>query len=180
MRLVAKLELKMRTKVKIVKHGDIDEDELQSICLLKEESWPFGLNEQKKWIHENIQDNELHLMIYDERLVGYSNLVNRKIIFDKKSSKEVVGIGNVCIAKNNQRSGYGNELMIHINRQLTQEHKSGILLCKDSIVEFYKKNFWVLIESSNLGNDLLMLGTNLMTFNLSYKPHKIELEGPSF
>ncbi|ARV09694.1 hypothetical protein BTO05_08580 [Winogradskyella sp. PC-19] len=165
---------------KYTKHKDTPQDELETICSIKDENWNYGLQNQLDWIKNNINDEDIHVIVeYNSRLIAYLNLVVRQITIDKDNF-EVFGIGNVCVSKSKHKSGLGTQLMNYTKEYLKTESKIGILLCKDSLIKFYEKNGWRLIDTNKLGPSLKGAKVSVMTFNFNRDYESIELKGNLF
>lgn len=164
----------------IIMHRNIPDDVLCSISLLKDELWTYGIENQKKWMEENLKKEDFHFLYYKNLLVGYLNLVNRKIILNEKNNFSVLGVGNVCIKKSEQGLGLGGLMIQEINSYLKTNKQIGVLLCKTNLVDFYKNNNWNLIPEHKFGKNLKSLNVQCMIFNFSKNINTIDLIGSSF
>lgn len=164
---------------KIIQHKNISKKELNDICRLKNENWIYGLKSQLNWIENNIKEEDYHLIGYDNKLIAYANIVNRKIVFDNQVYFQVLGVGNVCISKKRQGTGLGLLLMDKINEFLLHKNRKGVLLCKDSLIKFYKNNNWVLLEKQQK-TKVDMDEINVMGFNVNSNFGKVHMEGLDF
>lgn len=131
---------------RLIKHSELLIPEEIRIANLKEQRWSYGIDSQIHWIKENIYDDDYHLLGEEKTedgivLIAYLNLVNVQIELDKNKI-EAIGIGNVCVDKNFEHSGYGRSLVLKADEYITGLKKQGILLCKDSLIEFYRKCGW--------------------------------------
>ena len=53
-------------------------NQIKSICLLKDKQWKFGIKSQIKWYRKNIKKNDIHNLFYiKSKLVGYTLLRKR-------------------------------------------------------------------------------------------------------
>ncbi len=135
---------------RIKSHKEISNLELNQIIALKDEHWSYGVESQKKWIESNLEPDDIHFMcFYGEILVAYLNMIHIKIQVNDSSYK-MLGIGNVCVEKNFEHSGWGKKLLLETNRFILDHHFKGILLCKENLIAFYKKCGWIKIENSNI------------------------------
>lgn len=144
---------------KILKHEELTNSYKKQIVMLKDQHWKYGMQSQLNWIDKNIQLGDLHIV--GERwnnkshcICAYLNLVRVNVRFDEKNY-EYIGIGNVCIDKKYEHRGYGIKLLNQVNTYLIETGKQGILLCKDSLVPFYKKCGWEMIlpKQIRIGSD---------------------------
>jgi hypothetical protein len=166
-------------EIRFLIHRDISKDILSHICRLKDESWPHGVAEQEKWIRENINDEDIHVLIYDENihLIGYTNLVKRQLVFN--NTKNFLGIGNVCVAKKIEKSGVGKYMMVGINDYLVTNNTIGLLFCKEALLGFYKKCNWTLLEGNIIEADYELENIYAMIFNVK-NVSSLRLMGNSF
>ena len=159
----------MELEFKIIKHKDVDLNTIHEICNLKDENWPYGLSKQMQWMTENISDHDYHILAYSESIIGYVNLVHREILINNDYKVNVLGIGNVCLANEFKRKGLGLRLMGFVANFLEENDISGVLFCKESLVPFYDKNGWSLI------NDFQIIDNpDVKTMVYNFKEKKIE------
>ncbi len=130
-------------EIKCIQHIDIDDMLLNEIAAVKKQHWDYPVEEQLRWIKENINDSDYHIMIFnnDKILIGYMNLVNIHLGVDN-SINDVIGIGNVCIDKNYMKIKLGKLLMDVCYFYLNYFKKPGVLLCKEHLQDFYKNVGW--------------------------------------
>jgi len=159
---VGKFIIKMKFTNSLIKHSDISEEELMEICELKAIRWKYTVEQHKKWMSENIQPNDFHVIIKaDQQPIAYTNLVDVDAIINNENIN-VRGIGNVCTSETGK--GFGNILMEEVNAALTQNQWIGILLCKDDLTTYYKKFHWKLIEKNLLKTEKFS-EINFMIYN---------------
>ncbi|MBH0230755.1 GNAT family N-acetyltransferase [Halobacillus yeomjeoni] len=149
-------------KVQYIKHVNISTEYIDEIIKLKNQYWNYPIKSHKKWINENINDDDYHLWIEDSSgdILAYLNLVFLKVKFDKRI-EEVIGIGNVCVNKDKARSGIGLLLMQICNYYISCNEQRAILLCKKTLVDFYKKANWEeftgdILLKNNIYSEILM------------------------
>jgi predicted N-acetyltransferase YhbS len=141
---VGKFIIEMKFTTSLIKHSDISEEELSEICILKAVRWIYTLEQHKKWMTENIQPNDFHILVKeDKKPIAYANLVVVKVLINNEELY-FRGIGNVCTSETGR--GFGNILMEEINVVLEQNQWKGILLCKDHLIPYYEKFNWRLID----------------------------------
>lgn len=75
-------------------------------------------------------------------LLAYLNAVNVDVIINQ-SLHRMLGIGNVCVNKGHAHSGVGSVLMACINASIKKMNTSGILLCKEKLIDFYRASNWI-------------------------------------
>ena len=130
----------------VLEHNELPISVKKEIAGLKDQHWKYGMQSQIKWIDENIQPNDLHLVgrmknTEDDFLCAYLNMIQVNVLFDE-ILYECLGIGNVCVDKRCEHAGYGIKLIKHANQILKQKNKQGVLLCKDMLLAFYSKCGW--------------------------------------
>ncbi|RYX87938.1 GNAT family N-acetyltransferase [bacterium] len=151
--------------VRIIKHQDLAEELLFSICNIKAIAWPYDLNSQKEWITKNLLNNDCHFLLYDERkLIAYMNLVNIQITINY-NKKQGLGIGNVCSLEKGK--GYGAELIKAGNKYLHEVNVAGLLFCNKSLIDFYKKYGWNFVPKDKISFSNVSENTfETMLFNI--------------
>lgn len=127
-----------------VENRSIGHREKYGIAKLKDQHWNYGIESQINWMDNNLNDSDVHLLGIDNSnsIVAYLTISNVQIEFNSKKYS-MLGIGNVCVDKSIEKLGYGRRLIHKANEYITEIGQNGILLCKDSLVEFYKKCDWV-------------------------------------
>lgn len=129
---------------KFCRHSQISQQELEKIVDLKKTHWNYSSDEHLNWIEQNLKTEDIHVLMFEkEKLVAYLNLVNTEVLINV-NVQAIIGIGNVCSAEKGK--GYGSKLIKEVNQYLFQQKKQGMLLCKDSLVGFYKKYAWILVD----------------------------------
>lgn len=168
---------KLHMSIKIIEHKKLKSDELEKICLLKDQHWAHGLSSQMDWINSQFLDEDLHVMKFiDEHLVAYVGINKIKCNIDNKDY-EFYGIGNVCVDKSFQGKGYGVEIMEFIGSYLDEEHKKGILLCHKKLCNFYSKVGWNKMNYSEAVINDTSFYEYIMTYNSELeKVHSICIE----
>lgn len=171
----------MEVSCEIIQHSRLSNELLDRICRLKDTIWPHGYDSQKHWIYNNIGENDFHLILLnDNRLVGYLNMVHRIFSINETDRIEMLGIGNVCVSKSHQKEGFGVRIVAKASEFLVENDKPGALLCKESLIDFYALNNWILAPPPHYGTKLKNIGGSLMTYNLVIKYNRIELLGEAF
>lgn len=167
----------MEFTTSLIKHSDISDEELTEICKLKAIRWNYSLDKHKKWVEENIMENDFHLLIMENRKpIAYTNLVDVSAIINHQNIK-VRGIGNVCTSETGR--GYGNILMQNVNEVLKQNNWVGILLCKEQLTAYYEKFNWKLLDKNTIINEKCN-DINLMIYNLEDKVTALEYKDRNF
>jgi len=143
-------------------HSKLSKTDLAKIISIKQKHWNYSSKEHENWIRNNIINDDIHVMMLEnEILFGYMNLVNVEVIINKQKNI-FLGIGNVCSLI--QGNGYGKKLLLDVQEFIINNDFKGILFCNDKMVSFYKKYNWNLIDH-NVVKSKNIKKTNIMTFN---------------
>lgn len=160
------LNIKFSTK----KTSDLSKKIIKEIYKIKDSFWKYGKNSQKLWFRNNVKKNDIHnLLIYRNKLVGYTLLRKREMKICKKKRTNYFLIDTVIIRKDNRKKGLGNELMKLNNSVLLKYKKVGFLLCKKKLIKFYSKFSWNKITNKKFMFNNVKVNKNGMVFNLSKK-----------
>jgi predicted GNAT family N-acyltransferase len=131
--------------LKVISNRNITQELLCKIFEIKSIAWNYPFEEQLKWVSNNLNDDDLHVLLQDElgEFFAYLNLVSIKLSFKEKEIN-AFGVGNVCSKIRNK--GYGVELIANTNLYLKEINKTGILFCKKELSEFYSKLSWKVVK----------------------------------
>lgn len=163
---------------KIIPHKDLKHKYLDEIIQVKSIAWPYSYEKQIDWIYTNIKDCDNHVLMYlDELLIAYLNLIEIEFTIDG-NLKNGYGIGNVCAREKSK--GFGKELIVKTNSYLIQKNRIGLLFCKETLVDFYKSNNWILIEKKKITLSFNSKTNKTMIFNWNEDFQHIEFLGKSF
>ena len=129
-----------------IPNGDACQDDLRKIAQLKDQHWQYGIKSQVEWMKSNLIPQDVHLLGVSEEsgeLLAYLSITSLEVRIDNKIiDTEFVGLGNVCVSKEIEHSGYGSALVTEANRYISNKGMEGILLCKSSLLSFYKRCDW--------------------------------------
>lgn len=165
-------------ELKVITHCEVGQNDLNQIIKVKSLAWPYTYQMQIKWMNENLNGSDLHLILNkDSKTVAYLNLINIDLRINNKECQSF-GIGNVCSAENGK--GYGNELMKLTNRFIKEDNKPGLLFCKPSLVGFYEKFYWAVIEKNKLKLKVNNMNFETMYFNIAPDLQLLEYYGHTF
>ena len=132
----------------VIKHFDISNYMLDEVIKIKSAAWDYDYDKQLQWIGNNISDDDIHLLLnIDDTFVAYMNLIDIEFLVNNILYKGY-GIGNVCSIK--RGVGYGDILMHLANDYLKLHNKIGILFCKKQLIDFYKRNNWVIVDTDKI------------------------------
>jgi hypothetical protein len=161
-------------RFEFLKHSEIAKDKLLDVICLKNIHWHYSEAEHLNWINKNLYLNDIHVLAYEESdLVAYLNLIESKVTIDDKNYV-FLGIGNVCSKIKNK--GYGSLLIKEVDKYIVRENKTGILLCKDSLIDFYLKNGWELLDKNMVEANFNLLNTMIFNRFEGLKNKKILIE----
>lgn len=146
-----------------IEHSKITDDMLDAIIRLKQQYWHYSYEQHKKWIHDNIDESEYHLVIMssNNEVVAYLNIVKTNINYEG-NIEEVMGVGNVCVDTKYSGQGIGQLIMNICNYYLDSFNKRAILLCQEKLLKFYEKSGWlkydgeVYLKGSLLAGELMI------------------------
>ena len=160
--------------------NDLSKNEIEKIIYLKMQFWDYSFNKQKIWFENNINEDDLHFLVFnDDRLLAYLNAIKTYAIIDGKKIN-IIGIGNVCVDSEFQKNGIGHFLMRSVNNYLISNSLFGMLLCKDNLIDFYKKLDWVLLHPQQVAIGEIEFYHNVMAYQMSniasHNISKIEIE----
>lgn len=154
--------------VKIILHKNLSESELTEIINIKSISWPYSYIENKNWIEKNLNDEDLHFLVYkNDELLSYLNLV-KVSVKNNEEKIQVLGVGNVCTKYKGR--GDGKVLMEELKVYLKKSGERGLLFCKSQLEDFYNKYGWVKITNIYPKENIITMVFNfgLENYNLNY------------
>jgi hypothetical protein len=122
----------------------LTKNEIQSICLLKDKEWTYGIRSQLNWFKNNIQPFDKHnLLFINSKLAGYTLLRKRVCSFKNLKKKTFYLLLDTLIIDRKYRGLKLSELLMFVNNLAIK--KSGMisfLQCNNKLVKFYKKHGW--------------------------------------
>lgn len=165
-------------ELKIIRNSEILKQDIDEIIRIKSFAWPYPYLDQIKWLIDNLKDNDLHLILYNEdESVAYLNLIIEELLIDG-FVYNIYGVGNVCaIAKGN---GYGTILLKSTNQFIISKNKIGLLFCKPQLVAFYKKCGWILVEKKQMSLSIDNSNIETMILNSNLPFNSLEFKGKVF
>lgn len=160
-------------KICFIEDCKLNKEIISEIIKIKQQHWNYSYDEHKKWIDENINQDEHHLIVMNSnnQAIAYLNIVKTSINYNN-IEEEVLGVGNVCVDKNYFGKGIGKLIMDICNYYLSSYGKKSILLCKPNLVKFYEKSGWIKYEGEVFLNDMKYKG-ELMFTDLVISPQVI-------
>lgn len=155
--------------IRIKETNELSNEDWLRLIQLKQQYWPHNEALQKEWLYNNIKPDDYHILIgSSNKLFAYLDMVHIMVELDYKKVK-MLGIGNVCVDKEYTKAGMGSVLMGVTNCFLKKRKICGVLLCKDNVIGFYKKNQWDLLVCEKVKvND-----TEFCDYIMAYDPFKL-------
>ncbi len=159
---------------------DLNVQEIQELCAMKEQHWPYSLAEQQRWWNENSDPTDLLVRLFDKghlraflRLRAYEVICGNNV-YPAKCATEV------SVDKSFIRKGIGRRLMCETIRVINREGiPLGYLLCTSAQEQFYVKSGWVPISDVSIRKHRSQQG-RVLDINqrcFVYDPSKI-IHGP--
>lgn len=169
-----------KTKKFTKKTFEISDYEKKAICYLKSIHWKFKIDDQIKWFDKNIHMYDIHnLFMRDDKLIGYTALRIKdciKKIIDNQFKDKLLIFDTFIIDPEYRSKGLGNELMKFNNNVIKETNLTSFLLCKQNIINFYKKNGWELLNSNQYQLINHETSSNGMIYNYSKSQDDLSIE----
>lgn len=147
--------------LQLIKHSDACSLDLDRVIAIKQVAWPYSKESQIQWMQNNLLPNDVHVFLQSEgQDVAYLNIawVNVRI---NGVDTICAGLGNIC--SKIIGVGYGKLLVTRLMGVLMG---GGILFCKDTLVRFYTKCDWKLINPRMVTLPKMLEGVNTMVYNV--------------
>lgn len=122
---------------------DVTQTEVQAICALKNQSWPYSIESQLAWWEKNTAGDDLFVtLVRDGSILAFLRLRSRTISVSG-TRLEVLCATEVCVDEAHQGQGLGARLMGAAAAQVEQTDASvAYLLCRDLQEPFYAACGW--------------------------------------
>ena len=152
---------------------NLTKEEILKICILKKIHWKYGIKNQLDWFKNNIMDNDIHnLLFIDKKLVGYTALRRKKFFYSYLKKDNYLLFDTLIIDKKYRDMKLSNLFMTFNNMVIKQSDYFSFLICKKGLLDFYKKNKWVIINKKNISIKDHPFSTYGMLFNNISKRNK--------
>ena len=160
--------------LKSIASDKLTNKEIKEICLLKDKHWKFGIKSQIKWFNSNIKKYDIHnLFFIKSKLIGYTLLRKRTCEIKNLNKKtQYLLFDTLIIDKKYRDMKLSNLLMTFNNAVIKQSDYFSFLICKKGLLDFYKKNKWVIINNKNISIKDHPFSTYGMLFNNINKRNK--------
>ena len=144
----------------------LNKDKIIQISKLKDSQWSFGINSQLEWFKNNIKKNDIHNLLYSKsKLIGYTLLRIRSFNNNNQLKKKYILFDSLIIHKDYRNKKLSNLLMIFNNTIIRKTGHFSFLICKNDLVDFYKKYYWIKLNKKNIKVVDHPFSTNGMLFN---------------
>ena len=149
-----------------LKTSKLNKNKIIQISNLKDSLWSFGINSQLEWFKNNIKKNDIHNLLYfKSKLIGYTLLRRRSFNNNNKLKKIYLLFDTLIIHKDYRNKKLSNLLMIFNNKIIRETGLFSFLICKNDLVDFYKKYDWIKLNKKNIKVLDHPFSTNGMVFN---------------
>ena len=149
-----------------IKTSKLNKNKIIQISNLKDSQWRFGINSQIEWFKKNIKKNDIHNLLYlKSKLIGYTLLRRRSFNNNNKLKKRYLLFDTLVIHKDYRNKNLSNLLMIFNNTIIRETRLFSFLICKNDLVDFYKKYDWIKHNKKNIKVLDHPFSTNGMVFN---------------
>ena len=149
-----------------LKTSKLNKNKIIQISNLKDSQWRFGINSQIEWFKKNIKKNDIHNLLYlKSKLIGYTLLRRRSFNNNNKLKKRYLFFDTLVIHKDYRNKKLSNLLMIFNNTIIRETRLFSFLICKNELVDFYKKYSWIKLNKKNINVIDYPFSTNGMLYN---------------
>ena len=149
-----------------LKTSKLNKKKIIQISNLKDSHWSFGINSQLEWFKNKIKKNDIHNLLYfKSKLIGYTLLRRRSFNNNNKLKKRYLLFDTLVIHKDYRNKKLSNLLMIFNNTIIRETRLFSFLICKNDLVDFYKKYDWIKLNKKNIKVLDHPFSTNGMLFN---------------
>lgn len=122
---------------------NLNKKQILEICKLKDSHWKFGLNEQVNFFKKKCKKYDIHNLLYfNSKIIGYTTLGKRTYYDDSNIKKKYILFNTLIIHKKFRKKNFSSMLMTFNNDIIKKQNLFAFLICKNPVVNFYKKNGW--------------------------------------
>ena len=149
-----------------LKTSKLNKNKIIQISNLKDSQWRYGINSQIEWFKKNIKKNDIHNLLYlKSKLIGYTLLRRRSFNNNNKLKKMYLLFDSLVVHKDYRNKKLSSLLMIFNNTIIRETRLFSFLICKNDLVDFYKKYDWIKLNKKNIKVLDHPFSTNGMLFN---------------
>ena len=138
----------MCMELQVIPHKEIRLADLMRVVAVKSAAWPFPVDSQRRWMAENVREEDRHVLLRDGGLDRAYLSLSPVVATVDGAPVAFLGVGCVCTCFLGE--GWGGRLMEEAGRLLEQEGVPGLLFCKERMVPFYRKYGWELVPAGNV------------------------------
>ena len=132
----------------------LSKKEIKNICILKNTQWKYGIKSQLNWYKKNIKKEDIHnLLFINSKLIGYT-LLRKRTCFVNKVKKKYLLFDTLVLDKKYRNKKLSNLIMYFDNEIIKQKKMLSFLTCNKSLIKFYKRFNWKLLNNNILVPDL--------------------------
>ena len=163
----------MTVNVLTRRHRELSKKQLTEIALLKDQHWPHGVDSQKTWIARNFEDDDVHIILYQQETpVAYASLNRIRCGMDSRE-ETFWGLGGVCVAKDRQKQGLGKKMVACANQFIAASKLPGLLLCHRELTGFYGVCGWEVLRCEQVTVAETAFSHFVMSFGSEYRNAQI-------
>tara|TARA_B110000503_G_C7128569_1_gene405806 strand:+ start:653 stop:1177 length:525 start_codon:yes stop_codon:yes gene_type:complete len=128
--------------LKSVSTKQLKKNEILSICKLKDMQWKHGLKSQINWFNENVQNNDIHNIVFLKgRVIGYALLRKRNFLIKNNNNNYFYYDTNI-VSKKYRGLNIGSELSRLTQKVIKKSGLHAMLICEKKMELFYSKRGW--------------------------------------
>lgn len=155
-------------KLYSIKRSDLSENQIRSICYLKESFWKYGIKSQLAWFKKNVRPNDINNLVYrDNEIIGYTLLRNFKVQIKEQNKNKTISyiwFDTLILKKKFRGQNLSKKLMLLNSRVIKKKKCVSFLFCKKKLVNFYKNYRWYIFDKKKMRNKYKK-NHNLLIFN---------------
>ena len=149
------------------KSSDLSNVQIKLICKLKDQEWKFGIKSQINWFKKNIKKDDIHNLFYiQSKLIGYTLLRVRTCKINQIRNIKKYLLFDTLILEKKFRKKKNSYLMMNFNNTIIEQKKYfSFLICKNELLNFYKKFGWKKIKNKNVIIENYSSSDNFLIYN---------------
>ena len=115
------------------------------------QEWKYSFNSHIDWIRKNIKLNDINIFLkINEEVVGYNLLRIRKFYTRENfTNKNYYYFDTMIIDKNFRKKKLSKKIMMK-SIKIIKKNNFAFLLCKKSLIRYYKKFGWILMDKKKI------------------------------
>mgnify|MGYP000863890711 CR=1 FL=1 len=146
---------------------NLKKKQIKEICKLKNQQWKYRIQSHINHFKKNIKSDDIHNLLYIKaKLIGYTLLRKRNFKINKASKNSKYLLFDTLIIHKNHRAKKLAYLIMTFNNTLIKQTKYfSFLMCKEELVNFYKKFGWVKLKKNNINFKDFEFSSHGMIYN---------------